>query len=84
MKIAVLNGSPKGNYSITLQSSLYLAKLYKEDTFEVMNVGSEAKSNHWKKTSLHSRLCSIGQTWFFFPIPSTHSLHLTKCIEPLN
>lgn len=37
MKIAVLNGSPKGKYSTTLQSTLYLEKLYKEDQFEVMN-----------------------------------------------
>ena len=44
MKILVLNGSPKGKYSITLQHTRYLEKLYPNHTFEVLNVGQKIKS----------------------------------------
>ena len=33
MKITVINGSPKGKYSITLQTVLYLEKKYPEAVF---------------------------------------------------
>ncbi|MBQ9730807.1 MAG: NAD(P)H-dependent oxidoreductase [Bacilli bacterium] len=44
MKFLVLNGSPKGKYSITLHTSLYLEKLYPEHEFKVLNVGQQIKS----------------------------------------
>ena len=44
MKILVLNGSPKGKYSITLQHTRYLEKLYPTHQFEVLNVGQKIKS----------------------------------------
>ena len=44
MKILVLNGSPKGRYSITLQTTNYLEKLHPEHEFEVLHVGSRIKS----------------------------------------
>ena len=44
MKILVLNGSPKGKYSITLQTVLYLQKQYPEHTFEILHVGQKIKS----------------------------------------
>ena len=44
MKILVLNGSPKGKYSITLQTVLYLQKKFKECEFEVLHVGQTIKS----------------------------------------
>ena len=44
MKILVLNGSPKGKYSITLQHTRYLEKLYPSHQFEVLNVGQKIKS----------------------------------------
>lgn len=44
MKILVLNGSPKGNYSITLQHTRYLEKCYPQHSFEVLNVGQKIKS----------------------------------------
>ena len=44
MKFLVLNGSPKGKYSITLQTVRYLEKLYPGHTFEVFNVGQKIKS----------------------------------------
>ena len=44
MNILVLNGSPKGKYSITLQTVLYLEKLHPDHTFENLNVGQTIKS----------------------------------------
>ncbi len=44
MKILVLNGSPKGDYSITLQTSIYLSKLHPEHQFEYLNAGQRIKA----------------------------------------
>lgn len=44
MNILVLNGSPKGEYSITLQTVRYLEKLNPEDTFTVLHVGQKIKA----------------------------------------
>ena len=44
MNILVLNGSPKGENSITLQTVRYLEKLCPHCTFEVLHVGQRIKS----------------------------------------
>ena len=44
MDILVLNGSPKGKYSVTLQTIRYLQKLHPEHTFEILHVGQTIKS----------------------------------------
>jgi len=44
MHILVLNGSPKGKYSITLQTVRYLEKLYPKHTFEVLHVGQRIRA----------------------------------------
>ena len=44
MNILVLNGSPKGEYSITLQTVRYLEKKYPRHRFEVLHVGQKIKS----------------------------------------
>ncbi len=44
MKFLVLNGSPKGDYSITLHTSLYLQKKYPEHSFKILHVGQKIKS----------------------------------------
>ena len=44
MKILVINGSPKGNNSITLQTVLYLEKLNPQHQFEILNAGAKIKS----------------------------------------
>ena len=44
MKIAVMNGSPKGKYSITLQTVLYLQRKFPEHTFEVLHAGQKIKA----------------------------------------
>ena len=44
MHILVVNGSPKGEYSITLQTVRYLELLYPEDTFEFLHVGQKIRA----------------------------------------
>ncbi|MBQ4563694.1 MAG: NAD(P)H-dependent oxidoreductase [Lachnospiraceae bacterium] len=44
MNVLVLNGSPKGNYSITLQTVHYLEHLNPEHEFTILNVGQRIKS----------------------------------------
>ena len=44
MKIAVINGSPKGKYSVTLQTALYLEKKYPEHEFIVLHAGQKIKA----------------------------------------
>ena len=44
MNILVLNGSPKGENSITLQTVRYLEKKFKIENLEVLHVGMKIKS----------------------------------------
>lgn len=44
MKICVLSGSPKGNYSITYQTARYLEKMFPQDQFETVHVGQRIRS----------------------------------------
>ncbi|MFC2152247.1 NAD(P)H-dependent oxidoreductase [Bacteroidota bacterium] len=43
MKIVVLNGSPKGDYSITLQYVNYLQRKYAEHDFQTINISQKIK-----------------------------------------
>ena len=44
MKILILNGSPKGQYSVTLQTINYLQKLCPKHEIEVLHVGQRIKA----------------------------------------
>ena len=44
MNILVLNGSPKGDYSVTLQTILYLQKKFPECSFDILHVGQKIKA----------------------------------------
>ena len=44
MNVVVINGSPKGNNSITLQTVLFLEKRFTNSKFTVLNVGQQIKS----------------------------------------
>ena len=44
MHILVINGSPKGKYSVTLQTCNYLEILHPEHSFEVLNAGQTIKA----------------------------------------
>ncbi len=43
MNIVIVNGSPKGKYSITLHTCLYIQKLFPEQEFQILNVGQQIK-----------------------------------------
>ena len=43
MNICVVNGSPRGKYSITLQTILYLKAKFKEHKFDIMNIGQQIR-----------------------------------------
>ena len=43
MNIVILNGSPKGKHSITLQYLVYLEKKFSEHTFQILNVSLKIK-----------------------------------------
>lgn len=44
MKILIVNGSPKGEYSITLQTIKYLELLHPEHSFAYLNAGQKIRS----------------------------------------
>ncbi len=44
MHILILNGSPKGKYSITLHTSLYLEQCFPKHTFEVLHIGQRIRA----------------------------------------
>jgi len=44
MNVIILNGSPKGEYSITLQTLKYLALRFPEHTFETVHVGQKIRA----------------------------------------
>jgi len=43
MNVLVINGSPKGKFSVTLQSIEYLIRHFKDDSFEIFNIGQQIK-----------------------------------------
>ncbi len=43
MKVIIVNGSPKGKYSITLHTCLYIEKKFPENEYKIINIGAEIK-----------------------------------------
>ena len=44
MNILIINGSPKGEYSTTLHTCLYLQKRFEAHSFDVLDAGKKIKS----------------------------------------
>ena len=44
MKILFVNGSPRGRFSVTLQTCRYLEKRFPEHSYEYLNVGAGIES----------------------------------------
>ncbi len=68
MKILVLNGSPKGKYSITLQTALYLEKKHPEHKFEILNVGSQIRGFEKDFTAAVEALSNADLILFSYPV----------------
>lgn len=87
MKLLVLNGSPKGNYSVTRQYFLYLEKLYTKDQFEILNVGLQIKSFEKQEniTELKENIASSDVIVFAYPVYTFLApAQLHRLIEILN
>ncbi|MBQ5825483.1 MAG: NAD(P)H-dependent oxidoreductase [Clostridia bacterium] len=68
MKIAVINGSPKGKYSITLQTVRYLEKKYPDHEFSVLNAGQQIKALEKDFSKAIELLESSDAVLFSYPV----------------
>ena len=68
MNILVINGSPKGEYSITLQTALYLQNRYPEHTFEVLHAGQRIKALEKDFTPALESLERAALVLFCYPV----------------
>ena len=68
MKIAIINGSPKGKYSITLQTSRFLEMKYPEHEFYVLNVGQRIKALEKDFSEARKLLSSVDALIFSYPV----------------
>ena len=68
MKIAVINGSPKGKYSITLQTVRYLGLIYPEHEFCVLDAGQKIKALERDFTEARELLDSADAVIFSYPV----------------
>jgi NAD(P)H-dependent FMN reductase len=69
MKIVVLNGSPKGNLSITLQYIRFLEKKYPQHVFHVLNVAHDIRKIETDESLINEIVDTIrgaeGVIWAF-------------------
>lgn len=68
MKIAVINGSPKGKYSITLQTVRYLERKYPEHEFAVLHAGQRIKALEKDFTEAKKLLDACDAVLFSYPV----------------
>lgn len=68
MKIAVINGSPKGKYSITLQTVHYLSMIFPEHEFSVLDAGQRIKALERDFTEVRELLTSADAVMFSYPV----------------
>ncbi len=68
MKVLVLNGSPKGNYSVTLQTVNYLEILYPEHDFQILHVGQRIKALEKDFTEAKEAVATADLLFFAYPV----------------
>ncbi|MGI5895229.1 MAG: NAD(P)H-dependent oxidoreductase [Candidatus Merdivicinus sp.] len=68
MKILILNASPKGKNSTTLQTALYLQALYPDHHFSVLHVGQQIKMFEKDFSSVHQALEQAELILFCYPV----------------
>ena len=68
MKICVINGSPKGKYSITLQTLLYLEKCFPEHSFSYLNAGQKIRAYEKNFSEAAEMLCKADLILFSYPV----------------
>lgn len=68
MKICVINGSPRGKYSTTVHTSLYLQKRYPEHEFDFVNVATTINSIEKSADDVINRLLCADLLIFSYPV----------------
>ena len=68
MKIAVINGSPKGKYSITLQTVRYLERKFSSHEFVTLNAGQTIRALERDFTPARELLSSADAVIFSYPV----------------
>ncbi len=68
MNIVIVNGSPKGNYSITLHTCLYIQKLFPHHNYEILNVGQQIKKLEKDPASALTVLRNADLILFSYPV----------------
>lgn len=68
LNFLVLNGSPKGQYSITLQTVNYLSKIYPEHSFETLHVGQRIKALEKDLGNALEKLKRADMLLFTYPV----------------
>ncbi len=68
MKIAVINGSPKGQDSITLQTVLYLEKKFPDYEFCILHAGQRIKALEKDFTQAEAMLKDADAVLFSYPV----------------
>ena len=68
MKITVLNGSPKGDHSITLQTVRFLEKHNPQHTFTCLNVGQAIKAYEKDFSKAEAALRDADMILFSYPV----------------
>ena len=68
MHILILNGSPKGEYSITLQTILYLQKKFPEHTWTTLHVGQKIRALEKDFTEAREALERADLLLFAYPV----------------
>lgn len=68
MNILVLNGSPKGEYSITLQTVRFLELVYPENTFTVLHVGQKIRTYEKDFTEAAAAIAQADVLLFSYPV----------------
>lgn len=67
-KVLVINGSPKGNNSITLQTSKYLELLFPNLSFEYLNVGAKIRALEKDFSPAIEKINSADLLLFSYPV----------------
>jgi len=68
MKICVINGSPRGKYSTTVHTSLYLEKRYPAHSFEYLSVGNRITALEKDMTEAVSAIERADLIIFSYPV----------------
>ena len=78
MKFLIINGSPKGKYSRTLHTLLYLEQIFDTHQFEILNVGQQIKLYEKDLSKAVEKINEADAIIFSYPVYtfiSTSQLH---------